>query len=454
MKKDREKMSSENKAFQKYLMIWIGEFISSIGSGLTAFALGVYVFQTWDSAAAVSLTTLCAFLPTILLNPVGGVLADRFDRRLMMICGDLFSAIGLIYILICFRSGGLEQWQIYIGVTISAVFVALLEPAYKATITDLLSEEDYAKASGMMQLAASSKYLLSPLIGAFLLSFTSIGTIFIMDISTLGVTVIIVALIRKSIPLRKQYREKLRLLGDLKEGWHALSGNRGVMTIVILISVATFYLGFLQTLISPMILSFSNEKALGIIESVSAVAMLIGSVVIGILHLKRYVSTLAAGFGFAGIFIIFLGSSTNLILITIAGVMFFTVLPFINTSAEVMIRCRIPNAVQGRAWGLISILSQMGFVLAYACAGVVADQIFNPMFLTDGLLAGTVGRIIGVGPGRGIGFMLILSGFFLIVLGLVIRKMKILKTMEAAVTNTKEAAGQGAIPDQSLKGEG
>lgn len=442
-------MVSQNKAFRKFLIIWIGEFISSIGSGLTAFALGVYVFQTTGSVAAVSLTTLFAFLPTILLSPVGGVLADRFDRRLMMICGDLFSAIGLIYMLICLQSGGLEEWQIYIGVTISAVFVALLEPAYKATITDLLTEEDYAKASGMMQLAASSKYLLSPLIGGLLLEITNIRTILIIDISTLAVTIIIVALIRKSLPLRKQHREKLRLLGDIKEGWYALTVNRGVMTIVILISVATFYLGFLQTLISPMILSFSDSKVLGIIESISAVGMLIGSIIIGILHLKSYASTLATGFCFAGIFIALLGISTNLILITIAGIMFFTALPFINTSAEVMVRCRIPNELQGRAWGLISILSQLGYILAYAISGVMADGIFNPMFLTNGLLAGTVGKIIGTGPGRGIGFMLILSGVFVIALGLVIRKMKIVKEMEPITREQRSIpeadTGQGSI---------
>ena len=73
-------MISKNRVFRKFLILWFGEFISSIGSGLTAFTLGVYVFQTTGSVAAVSITTLVAFLPTILLNPVGGVLADRFDR--------------------------------------------------------------------------------------------------------------------------------------------------------------------------------------------------------------------------------------------------------------------------------------------------------------------------------------------------------------------------------------
>lgn len=440
-------MISESKLFKKFLIIWIGEFISSIGSGLTAFALGVYVFQTTGSAVAVSLTTLFAFLPTILLNPVGGVLADRFDRRLMMICGDLFSAFGLLYMLICFRLGDLGTLQIYIGVTISAIFVALLEPAYKATITDLLTEDDFAKASGMVQLAASSKYLLSPIVGGFMLTITNIGTILIIDISTLATTVIIVAFIRKSLPVSEKHREKLQLLRDLKEGWKAVVGDRGVFAVVMIISLATFYLGLLQTLISPMILSFSNSKVLGMVESISAVGMLLGSIIIGILPPKKYVITLATGLCFNGLFIAFFGVSTNIIIITLAGVLFFITLPFINTSADVMVRCRIPGELQGRAWGLISILSQIGFILAYGCAGLLADYIFNPMLLEGGILSGTVGKLIGVGPGRGIGFMLIISGIFIILIGFSIGKIRIIKSMEP---NIKSKHSEEKLQEMSL----
>ena len=191
-------METQTKSFQKFLIIWTGEFISSIGSGLTAFTLGVYVFRTTGSAAAVSLVTMLAYLPTILLNPIGGVLADRFDRRLMMIWGDFFSAFGLIYMLICLHYGSLALWQICIGVAVSGIFVSLLDPAYKATLTDLLTENEYARASGMVQIAASSKYLISPVIGGFLLGFTGVGTILMIDITTFGITIITVAFIKKA----------------------------------------------------------------------------------------------------------------------------------------------------------------------------------------------------------------------------------------------------------------
>ncbi len=149
---------------KKFITIWIGELISSIGSGMTAFAVSIYVYQLTGSVSMVSLVALLAFLPMILLSPVGGTLADRYDRRLLMILGDSLSVIGLLIIFVSIQKGYEGVLPIYIGVTISSVFISLLGPAYKATVTDLLSEAEYARASGMVQIAANSKYLISPFI--------------------------------------------------------------------------------------------------------------------------------------------------------------------------------------------------------------------------------------------------------------------------------------------------
>lgn len=110
------------KSFRNFILLWSGELISAIGSGLTSFGLSVYVFHLTGSASAMALVTLLAFMPALLLSPIAGVLADRYDRRLLMILGDGFSATGLLYILFCMTSGGAALWQICIGVTISSAF--------------------------------------------------------------------------------------------------------------------------------------------------------------------------------------------------------------------------------------------------------------------------------------------------------------------------------------------
>ena len=112
--------------FGKFLLLWSGELISSIGGGLTSFGLGVYVFQKTGSAAGMAVVTLLGFLPTLLLSVPAGVLADRYDRRLLMMLGDGCSALGILYILFCMINGGASLQQICIGVFVSSVFSSLL----------------------------------------------------------------------------------------------------------------------------------------------------------------------------------------------------------------------------------------------------------------------------------------------------------------------------------------
>ena len=133
--------------FINFYFFGSGNFVSSVGSGLTSFGLGVYIFKQTGRASLMALVTLLAFLPSLLLSVPAGVLADRYDRRILMVLGDSLSAWGLLYILLCLMQGEAQIWQICVGVTVSSVFASLLEPAYKSTITDLLTAEQFSKAS-------------------------------------------------------------------------------------------------------------------------------------------------------------------------------------------------------------------------------------------------------------------------------------------------------------------
>ena len=170
-------MNKSKSNFSKFILLWTGELISSIGGGLTSFGLGVYIFQKTGSASGMALVTLLGFLPTLLLSVPAGVLADRFDRRLLMMIGDGLSALGIGYILICMLTGEAKLWQICLGVFISSVFSSLLEPSFRATITDLLTKEQYSKANGLISMAGSSRYLFSPVIAGFLLAVSDIKLI-------------------------------------------------------------------------------------------------------------------------------------------------------------------------------------------------------------------------------------------------------------------------------------
>ncbi|MGN1466779.1 MAG: MFS transporter [Ruminococcus sp.] len=415
---------------KKFLMLWSGELISSIGSGMTAFALSVYVYQTTGSATYVSLITLLAYLPTMLLSPLGGVLADRYDRRLLMIIGDLFSGLGLAYVLWNIQAGSDSMLPIFVGVTFNAVFVALLEPSFRATITELLTEEEYARASGMVQIAGNAKFLISPALAGILLAVADIRLILLLDIGTFLITVTTVAIVRKSVG-KTVKTEKQSIVKEMRFGFAEINKNKGIRTLVILMSFVCFFVGILQTLTSPMVLAVSNAETVGIMESLCAVGMLLGSVFIGILGIKKNYSTVLCVAGiFSGIFIALTGVNKS-IFVTGAGVfLFFLALPFMNTSADVLIRKNIPNEIQGRVWGIISLLSQTGTVLAYASSGVLADYVFEPMFSNSGVLADSIGALIGTGTGRGIGFMLVLSGVCIIPAAFAIGRSRSIRSLQ------------------------
>lgn len=463
-----------NKSFGTFLILWVGQFVSSIGSGLTVFGLGVYVFQQTQSATAVSMVTLSAFLPIILLAPVGGVLADRFDRRLMMLLGDGVAIVGLAYLLFLLATSEAALWQICAAVAFSSIFASVTEPAYRASISDLLTEEHFAKASGMVQLAGAAKFLISPVVAGLLLRVVEVETLILLDISTIIVTFLTITAVRRNfgaksvrieqgraassaqttvpnqnLPQAKKAKRQpgLQMVQELREGWQLVVTNRGVLMLTLLLTAVTFYMGFLETLYTPMVLPLSDARTLGIVQSVSATGLLLGSLFIGLFSKSRhYVRMLSVGLLIAGLFFSLIGVSANVWIIAVAGFLFFVAMPFVNTGADVLIRTNIPNEAQGRAWGIIGVVSQLGYVLAYGSAGPLADHVFNPLLEAGGGLTSTVGRLIGTGPGRGIGLLFMVAGVSVIGLGLAVAKMKSVALLEKQVTvEAMKAADESAI---------
>lgn len=417
--------------FSKFLLIWFGQFISIIGSGLTTFSLGVYVYQQTGTASSYVFILMCAFLPPFLLKPYGGILADRYDRRLMMVFGDLGSTLGLLFIFVMMLKGNIELWQIYLGIAISSIFSAFQEPAYKALITDLLPENQYGKASGLMQLASSAQYLISPFLAGIILTMIDIKFVFLIDVTTFLIASSIVIWIRNTSGRTQITKPVQNNMADLREGIQEFSKNKGIVNLVITIMLVLFFVGLLQSLIIPMLLNLTTVKAAGITQSICASGILIGSMFIGLFGSKnKHVKTLSISLFMSGIFFANLGLSTNIAFVTLAGFLFFATLPFINTSLEVLIRKNIDNSKQGRVWSIISMVTYLGSIIAYAVSGFLADKIFNPLLESDGLLVGTAGSIIGVGEGRGIALMFIVSGLMISMIALLIWKNKRIKKLE------------------------
>jgi MFS family permease len=418
--------------FSQFLIVWVGQLVSAIGSGLSAFTLGVYAFRTTGLATSYALIVLCGFLPSFLLKPIGGVLADRLDRRLLIVAGDLGAAAGLLFILVMMSVGTIQLWQIYLGVAISSVFVAVHAPAYKASISDLLPPDDYARASGLIQLAGSAQFLLSPLIAGILMGLLSIKYILIIDIITYIAAIITVIVVRRKMVPFTARPDASRFLDELREGFQSTVTHKGIRSLIGITALVLFYIGLLQTLFGPMVLSFTDVRTLGVAQSVCAIGMLFSSILIGIVEWKKnFVAVLACSLGLMGLFFSFLGLSTNIILLVIPGFFFFFAIPFVNSSIDVLIRNNIDNSKQGRVWSFVSVITYSGAVVAYGAGGVLADRVFNPLFLAHGIFADSLlGRLVGIGPGRGIAFMFVVSGLSVLILAFFVFRSKDIKGLE------------------------
>lgn len=401
--------------FKRFILLWAGQLISAIGGGLTSFGLGVYIFQKTGSAAGMALVTLLGFLPTLLLSVPAGVLADRYDRRILMMLGDGCSGIGILYILICMMKGEASLTQICVGVFISSVFSSLLDPAYKATVSDLLTADEYSKASGLVSLAGSARYLVSPVIAGILLSVSDVKLLLVIDICTFILTVFSTFAVRKGIKSEK-CPEKLSFKESIMDGWNVIRKRRGVFWLIIVSSLLTLFIGVFQILAEPLILSIADARTLGIAETICASGMLVSSLYLGVRGIKAgYVRILSLSLAMAGICILGFGIFERILLITLSGFGFFMMLPFVNNCLDFLVRTNTPVEFQGRVWGVVGFLSQIGYVIAYGCSGFLADRI---------------AEYGGIGVGRGAGIVISFSGAALVIVSVSILFIKEIRILE------------------------
>jgi MFS family permease len=208
-----------------FLLIWLGQLFSILGSGLSSFALGVWIYQQTGQATPFALTVLFGSLPRLLVMPFAGSLADRWNRRLIMILADTGAALGTVALAVLLFFGDLQVWHIYIIVVFSSMFSAFQEPAYMASVTMLVPKKDFGRANGMMQMGQAIGSIITPLLAGIL--FVSIGLqgIILIDLGTFFVAVTPLLLVR--IPQPKLSDEadgrKKNAFQDFALGWKFVS---------------------------------------------------------------------------------------------------------------------------------------------------------------------------------------------------------------------------------------
>jgi len=175
--------------FRGFTIIWAGQFVSLLGTGMTQFAITIWAWQTTGVATTLALVGFFSAVPMIITSPLAGAIVDRYDRKHVMILSDLAAGIATAVLLILHSRGNLQIWHLYITSAFSGAFGAFQFPAYSATVSTMLPKEQYGRANGMIALAEAASGIIAPISAGILLNSIGILGIMVFDIVTFIVAI-------------------------------------------------------------------------------------------------------------------------------------------------------------------------------------------------------------------------------------------------------------------------
>lgn len=410
------------EGMRTFVVVWAGQFVSIIGSGLTSFALGVWIYQETGSTTLFALNLLAYALPSLVLSPVAGALADRWDRRLLMMVSDTGAGISTLIIAILAATNQLEIWHIYLATAVNSSCSTFQWPAYSAATTLLVPKDQLGRAAGMVQIGEAVSQLLAPAIAGAMLVVTGLQGVLIVDFVTFLCAIFSLALVRFPKPTVTTEGEAGRgsIWQEAGYGWHYISARPGLLGLLIVFALSNFLFGLMSPLLAPMILEIADAQVLGWLSSLMGAGMLIGTLVVSVWGgPKRRVHGVLAGMAVMGLFIIFFGIRPWIPLMGIAGFGAMFLSPIINASSQALWQSKVAVDVQGRVFAVRRMIAWSVMPLAYLIAGPLADHVFNPLLVDDGAFVdGLIGLIFGVGAGRGIGLFIGVIGLLSIIVSL------------------------------------
>jgi hypothetical protein len=177
------------------------------------------------------------------------------------------------------------------------------------------------------------------------------------------------------------------------------------------LAASNFLVGIVDVLATPLVLSFASAAVLGTVLSIAGIGMLVGASVLSTWGgPQRLINSVFGFMLLSGLSILVAGVRPSVPLFALAAFLFFLGLPIMNGSIQVIFQRKVAPDMQGRVFALMGAIAGSSLPLAYLIAGPLADRVFEPLLAPGGLLVGSIGQLIGVGRGRGIGLMFIVIG--------------------------------------------
>jgi len=389
-----------------FFAVWSGQAASLFGSQLVQFALVWWLTQTTGSATVLAGATLVALLPQILVAPVAGALADRWNRRWVMVFADGGIALATLGLALLFASGVAQVWHVYLALLVRSTGGAFHWPAMQSSTAMMVPERHLARIGGLNQSLHGLCSIAAPPLGAILLSALPMYGILAIDVAT--ALFAILPLLGFEIPvLRRDPAEaaKSSVLADLRTGFRFVAAWRPLLVIIVAAAVINLFANPAVSLLPLLVTSHFGGGALQLaqLESVFGVGMVVGGVLLGVWggFKRRMVTAMLAlllqGIGFAAVGLL---PAAGLGAATAAMALIGFTNPICNGALFAAIQARVPHGMQGRVLSLLSSGAAAASPLGLLAAGPLADRFGVPIwYVIAGAVMVAVSLILSAVPG-------------------------------------------------------
>ncbi|MEH2128469.1 MFS transporter [Nostoc sp.] len=430
-------MKTEMKfsSFRNFIIVWIGQFVSAMGSSMTSFALSIWVWEFTDQVTTLTLVGFYTLLPSIVITPISGVIVDRWNRKLLMIVGDSVAVGVTIAIALLYLTNHLQVWHLYITGAIAGVFNELQSLAYSASVGLMIPPKHYSRASSMEFLSDYGARIMAPAFAGYLYYVIGLVGISLIDILTFTFAIISVLLIHIPQPPSREVHSQHpeNIWHELGFGWRYIQAHKSLLALLMTGMLFWFFHDVGNAVYTPMILARSgnNTLLLGSLASAAGIGGVMGALIMsawgGSKHRIKGVLWGMVGAGLSKT--IFGLGNTAFVWI---GAQFCSSVNFpLNGSSENAIwLSKVTPEVQGRVFAVRSLLFQIFSAIAYLITGPLADRVFEPAMKPNGQLAWLFGNIFGINKGAGMALLYVLCSLCMLLVGVFGFNVRLLRNID------------------------
>jgi MFS family permease len=402
-----------------FFTIWFGQLVSLLGSQLTGFALGVWVYDQTHSVSMLALVQVAMQVPYVLLSPLAGVFADKWNRRTAMIVSDLGAGLAVLAVAVLFITHHLQVWMVIPINLWMAAFQTLMWPSFSAATTLLVPRQHYGRASGFTQLGEALPAIAGPAIAGVLYVSIRIGNMALLDFGSYIFAIVLMLLfvrIPSPAPTLKEAQGKSSVWKEMSFGWDYIMRRKGLRALLIFYMIFNFLTGVIGPLLVPLILDNWDASTLGFLSTWMGVGMLVGTLVMSAWGGgKRKIYAMLGAFLLDGLFLAAVCLRVSIPLLAVCGFGAMFCGPITIASSQAIWQAKVAPELQGRVFAFRRAIAMSASIIAPLLAAPLADYVFKPAMASGGTLARVLGPFIGVGAGRGVGVLISVVGLLIIV---------------------------------------